>query len=106
MTSWPSSASSAAATEESTPPDMATAIRMIKKQPRRHEEHEGQEYFFVIFVIFVANRPFAKDSEVYRRVEAERRRPSRPAPARFPCPRGGCVRACRPSSAAAGACPV
>src|SRR2546428_5705525 len=36
MTSWPCSASSAAATDESTPPDMATTILMFQKlmQPR------------------------------------------------------------------------
>src|SRR5438445_11489701 len=31
MTSWPCSASSAAATDESTPPDIATTIRILNK---------------------------------------------------------------------------
>src|SRR5438093_3835336 len=44
MTSWPSSASMAAATDESTPPDMATAIRIFQRsssatKTRRHEEN-------------------------------------------------------------------
>src|SRR5712692_8053750 len=48
MTSWPCSASSAAATDESTPPDMATTIRMFLLYrygcaSRSHEGHEGHE---------------------------------------------------------------
>src|SRR5205823_2148558 len=37
MTSWPCSASSAAATDESTPPDIATTMRIVRDQPRKHE---------------------------------------------------------------------
>src|SRR5438132_12061319 len=48
MTSWPCSASSAAATDESTPPDIATTIRMGSRtnattKPRRHEEEFVRE---------------------------------------------------------------
>src|SRR6187431_1316941 len=55
MTSWPCSASSAAATDESTPPDIATTIRTVSAgcrglrpagqpakllhEPRQHREH-------------------------------------------------------------------
>src|SRR5260221_7553796 len=54
MTSWPCSARSAAATEESTPPDIATTIRILRTVPgpRRHEntkvhEEENMLAFFV-----------------------------------------------------------
>src|SRR5436190_3201068 len=51
MTSWPCSASSAAATDESTPPDIATTIRTFVLTPSTvyHEgtkkNHEGHEPF-------------------------------------------------------------
>src|SRR5262249_6771967 len=44
MTSWPCSFRSRAATEESTPPDIATATRIIRASSfssrRRHDEHQ------------------------------------------------------------------
>src|SRR5438477_7424449 len=40
MTSWPCSASRAAATDESTPPDIATTMRIVRDQPRKHEKNE------------------------------------------------------------------
>src|SRR2546425_10947285 len=43
MTSCPCSSSSAAATDESTPPDMATTIRMDPKSKCEHERHERYE---------------------------------------------------------------
>src|SRR5438874_12923939 len=56
MTSWPCSASSAAATDESTPPDIATTIRIVQKPRRRHEHTKDLKdtkytpFFFVLFV--------------------------------------------------------
>src|SRR5881628_2964904 len=41
MTSWPCSASSAAATDESTPPDMATTIRIGMPTTAFHEAAKG-----------------------------------------------------------------
>src|SRR5947208_15933679 len=43
MTAWPCSASSAAATDESTPPDMATTIRM-SKTCRDHEDTKKKNH--------------------------------------------------------------
>ena len=38
MTSWPCSTNTAAATDESTPPDMATAMRMLDVRWAVHHE--------------------------------------------------------------------
>ena len=69
MTSWPCSASSAAATDESTPPDIATTIRMsaYSPGPRRHENtkiHEENAMFsscvsscLRVFVVTVMRSP-------------------------------------------------
>src|SRR5215831_4297075 len=59
MTSWPCSASSAAATDESTPPDIATTMRTvvsITEEPRSHEKHEGSRRRFVYGTCFVPLR--------------------------------------------------
>src|SRR2546428_8311069 len=67
MTSWPCSASSAAATEESTPPDIATTIRIfwllsprlppLHPPPVGHEntkprKHEEEKQIFFVFSCF------------------------------------------------------
>ena len=42
MTSWPASASRAAATDESTPPDIATAMRIwLESDSVSYEEHKS-----------------------------------------------------------------
>ena len=43
MTSWPCSASSAAATDESTPPDIATTIRMSTSRNHEATKHEARK---------------------------------------------------------------
>src|SRR5580765_115103 len=60
MTSWPCSASRAAATDESTPPDIATTIRMLfdltSGWPRKHEGHEVSRRCFLYSTCFVCLR--------------------------------------------------
>src|SRR3989442_15335916 len=44
MTSWPCSASRAAATDESTPPDIATTMRIIQKSKDNHEDTKARRH--------------------------------------------------------------
>src|SRR5437867_10494379 len=76
MTSWPCSASSAAATDESTPPDIATTMRMVnsttKKNHKDHEDHKDDRGFrcfdaFVIFVVPKRPLPFYSGPAVSQR---------------------------------------
>src|SRR5215510_15713673 len=62
MTSWPCSASSAAATDESTPPDIATTIRTFLPAPSPvyHEDtkkHEGHEPFCGVRISSLPREP-------------------------------------------------
>src|SRR5580765_5826978 len=55
MTSWPCSVSRAAATDESTPPDIATTIRISQNlhSPRRREGHEDARRTSILYMTYL-----------------------------------------------------
>src|SRR5471032_3311828 len=78
MTSWPSSASSAAATDESTPPDIATTIlatsHRLPREPSQFFDERGQHADDAIDFL---DRREQSEAEAQRALDAIRGKPHR-----------------------------